>query len=274
MIETVKTAGGHRRLRLPDVMEFAKSQGYKLVDPEILGLPTLNHKNERTLEVAKNELVDALVSGNDTVSRQIVMELVLSDYRLCDICDDVIADAFHQVGDLWNCGTVEVYQERHACEIIVRIMHEIRHFYKPPSSRSPLAIGASPAGDPYTLPTTMTELILRENGWRAMSLGNNLPFDSLSAAVRDQHPQLFWLSVSSIENEVHFIEGFNQFVEDVKPIGVAVIVGGRALTDEIRKQMNFTSFCDRMRNLEEFAQSFKRGASPSPADLSITDTDN
>lgn len=274
MIHTVKTAGGHRRLLLPDVLDFAKSQGYKFVEPEILGLPSLDQDNDRTLDVARRELIEALVAGNETVSRQIVLELVMADHRLCDICDEVIGDAFHQVGDLWDCGTVEVYQERRACEIIVRIMHELRHFYKAPSQRAPLAIGASPSGDPYTLPTTMSELIMRENGWRAVSLGNNLPFDSLSSAVRDQRPQLFWLSVSSISDEEAFVAGFNQFVEEVKPLGTAVIVGGRALTDNIRKQMNFTSFCDRMRNLEEFAQSFKRGASPLPSDLSKTDTDN
>ncbi|MDC0273172.1 B12-binding domain-containing protein [Planctomycetaceae bacterium] len=270
MIHTVKTAGGHRRLLLPDVLEFANAQGYKLIETEILGLPNLNQANERSLEVAKSELIEALVTGNETLSRQIVMELVLSDHRLCDICDEVIAYAFHQVGDLWDSGTVEVYQERRACEIVVRIMHKLRQFYKTPSELAPLAIGGSPSGDPYTLPTTMSELILRENGWRATSLGINLPFDSLSAAVRDQHPHLFWLSVSFIEDEEEFITGFNEFVDAVKPIGTAVLVGGKALTDQIRKHMNFTSFCDRMRNLEEFAQTFRRDVSLSPTDLSTT----
>jgi excisionase family DNA binding protein len=274
LIHTVRTAGGHRRLMLPDVLEFIKSQGRDLVEPEVIGLPALTRAGVRTLERARQDLINALVAGNETASRQIVFDLIFAEHRLCDICDEVIGDAFHEVGDLWDCGTVEVYQERRACEIIVRVMLELRQFYRDPSTRAPLAVGAAPAGDPYTLPTTMAELVLRENGWRAVSLGSNLPFNTLAAAVRDQHPQLFWLSVSSIDNEDEFVTGFNEFVEQARQMGTAVLIGGRALTEPIRKRLNFTSFCDRMRNLEEFAQTYRRGASPSPSELSAKDNEN
>lgn len=274
LIPTVRTAGGHRRLLLPDVLDFVKSQGHDLVSPELIGLPAMTRVGVRTTQRARQDLIDALIAGNETASRQIVFDLVLAEQRLCDICDEVIADAFQEVGALWDCGTVEVYQERRACEIIVRVMHELRQFYRDPSTRAPLAIGAAPAGDPYTLPTTMAELILKENGWRAVSLGSNLPFHTLAAAVRDQHPQLFWLSVSAIGDTDTFVDEFNDFVEQARQLGTAVLIGGRGLTEDIRKQLNFTSYCDRMRNLEEFAQTYRLGASPSPTELTDQDTKN
>ena len=43
-------------------------------------------------------------------------------------------------------------------------------------------MGGTLDGDPYTLAACMSELVLRDCGWRASSLGNMLPFETLRSA--------------------------------------------------------------------------------------------
>ena len=38
-ISTVRTAGGHRRIDMTDVMRFLRDHRYAIVRPEVLGLP-------------------------------------------------------------------------------------------------------------------------------------------------------------------------------------------------------------------------------------------
>ena len=53
-------------------------------------------------------------------------------------------------------------------------------------------------GDLYALPSAMVELVLRESGFRATTLGTSIPISSLIRAVQATKPKLFWLGVSHI----------------------------------------------------------------------------
>ena len=130
---------------------------------------------------------------------------------MCEICDDVLAFVMNRVGDLWECGDVEVYQERLGCEICSRMLDDCRDYVPDPDEDAPLAIGATPSGDPYTLPTRMAELVLKESGWRSISLGIDLPFETLAVAVADKRPRVVWLSVSSIADADEFLARLSVF---------------------------------------------------------------
>jgi hypothetical protein len=43
-------------------------------------------------------------------------------------------------------------------------------------------------------------------------------------------------------------------------LDVAFVVGGRVLTEEIRQQMKYASFCDNMQHLESFAKTLMHSA--------------
>jgi hypothetical protein len=74
----------------------------------------------------------------------------------------------------------------------------------------------------------MAELTLVEAGWRATSLGTSLPFYTLSRAIQQHRPQVFWLSVSHLDDGQKFVLELAEWLASV-PSETRVVLGGRAV---------------------------------------------
>jgi excisionase family DNA binding protein len=256
-LPNLRTVGGHRRIPIQDLMAFLRAKHHPLVRPEELGLPATSGQTPRILDRAEEQFRQALLAGNEALARKTVLDLYLAGHHVSAICDQVIASAFHHIGDLWDCGQIEVYQERRGCDICLRCIYDLRSSLPDTPTPELIAVGGSPGGDPYLLPTTMIESVLRETGWQATSLGNDIPLASMAEAIRETRPKLFWLSVSHIVDEDAFLADYAELVR-VLPGDVAVAVGGRALHESLRQRMTFAAYCDNFRHLETFAATLRR----------------
>lgn len=267
LLATIKTAGGHRRIPVQEALRFVRDRNCDVVEPRILSLPDAADRKARRIDGCAERLTAALVASNELACHAIVFDLFLAGHPESQIFDEVIAPAFHRIGDLWECHELEVYQERSACELMMRLLHELRSKQTPPD-RSVSAFGATIEGDQYSLPVTMAELVLRSAGWDARLLGSSIPFASMEAAIRTHCPGLLWLSVSHVTDEAAFVCGFNRLVDVARQTGTAMIAGGQALTQALRAQLSYCSFCDTMRHLEQCAKALRgQVASGSPAKL-------
>lgn len=263
VIPTQYTAGGHRRISASGLMQFLREGQRELVHPEALGLPATSGQSARVIDRAREQLTEVLLRGDEARCRQIAVDLYAAGHRVSVICDDVFAAAFREVGNLWSCGQAEIYQERRGCGITLRALHELRSLLPTPPPDAPTAIGAAPEGDPYNLGTTMAEMVLRDAGWNATSLGENLPLSTLSVAITEHQPALFWLSCSHIADESQFLADYDALYEQ-HGADVAFVVGGYALTESIRCHMRYAAFCDNMQHLESFATTLRKAMVPSP----------
>ena len=253
IIPTQYTAGGHRRIALSGLVEFLRDRQCEIAKPELLGLPTNTGSTSRITERAATALADALVAGQEEETRRIVLDLYLSEHSISRICDEVVAPAFERIGEMWECGSAEVYQERQGCEMTLHVLHELRSLLPPPATTAPVAIGGAPAGDQYNLATTMAELGLRDARWNASSLGDNLPLETMGAAIKSHRPQIFWLSCSHLADEDAFLRSYEELFDEFG-MEVAFVVGGRALSEPLRRQMKYAAFCDNMQHLQSCAQ--------------------
>lgn len=251
VLKILRTAGGHRRISIDEVFSFLRAQNRELEHPEVLGLPVSGGCGERVLGRARENLLAAIKASDEASGRRIVLDLYAAGHSLATIFDQVIAEVFSEIGNKWECGDVDIYQERYGCEIANRIMLDLCLVVAPPKSTAPLAIGGSLSGDHYTIASAMVEVLLKSLGWRVQRIGPNLPFESMLHSIRDLRPRLFWLSIGFIENEEQFVTDYNQFYEAREP-STSVVLGGRAITPEIRKRISFSSFCDNMGQLFEF----------------------
>jgi len=252
-VPSIRTAGGHRRLPLSGVVQFLRARGHPIVRPEVLGLPPTTGRGQETIERARSQIRLALEAGDEQQVARLVFDLYLAGHTACDICDHVIATAFHDIGDRWQHGEIEVYEERRGCEVCMRALYQLRGVLPSAPDSAPHAIGATVEGDPYTLPTLMAEIVLREAGWRAESYGTALPFATLTAAICTVRPRLLWLSASTIASLPEFLAGYSRLHQAAVENGVPVAVGGRALTDEIRRALEYSAYGDMLKHLISFA---------------------
>lgn len=262
LIATSRTAGGHRKLFVGDVLRFIREHGYPLVAPEVLGLPAVSPAAHRGLTHAATTLTDALLAGEEQRARQIVFDLYLAQHPLSLIFDVAIAGAFHRIGELWACQEADTYQERRGCEIMHRILLELRRLLPPPATTL-RALGGTLEGDFYVLPNLMAELVLLEAGYITHNLGNALPFHSLIRAVQQEQPRLFWLSMSYIREDLDFVTGFGSLWQACQQRGTALVVGGRALEAPLRQRLTYSAYCDTMQQLHAFAQTLLQGCAES-----------
>lgn len=260
-IRTDRTVGGHRRIPLGFLLEFLESTNRRIVDPVAIGLEHLGNQARG----ADANLIDAgeavvqfensLLSGSESECRRMMSSWYSTRGGVTSLADDLLCPVFRSIGQKWSEGSIDIYQERQGCEISLRLIIELRRLLPEPVGASPLAMGGAPSGDHYSLPTLLTEMVFREQGWRTSGLGANLPFSSLLSAARKQMPKIFWLSVSHVEDEAVFLHEYSDFAKRL-PKGIVLVVGGRALTETLRPKMVYSAHCDGMRQLAALAKTF------------------
>ena len=267
-IKTVKTPGGHRRMRVGDVVSFLRETKRPLLHADLLGLPAGVGRNVADQSSAKSRVMEALQQGQEQVCRRLLIDRYIAGETVVAICEDYITPAMHKLGDRWQCGEAEIYQERLACGIVGKTMHDLQSVLPSPDAEAPLAIGGSPSGDHYRLPSMMIEAVLMERGWKAVSLGDNLPYATILSAAQQQSPRLLWISISREENPDNWLPDLHHFAAKLSD-EVSLIVGGRAMSDldseqagELRLGRSFSqlqAYADEVRSEEPRADDDPQG---------------
>lgn len=259
LIPMIRTAGGHRRIALEELLRFASDSERPLLNPMAIGLSIPPRRTTEQSFPAGTLDQDAfrkcLAEGDEAGCRRVLDSVYLRCGSVTQATEQLITDAMHRFGEAWERNQLDVYQERRGCEICLRLIFHLRS--RLPETTSPVAIGGATAGDPYQLPTSLVELALREAGWAAQSLGADLPFPSIKKAIDDHNPRLVWISVSSVADSETFVDRFNDLA-DYLPDDCILLVGGRALDDSFRPRLRYTAHCDNLRQLLSLADVMRR----------------
>ncbi|MEL7266730.1 MAG: B12-binding domain-containing protein, partial [Planctomycetota bacterium] len=206
-----RTVGGHRRITVQQLLDFLGKTGKPLVNPKSLGLRGMPLASESRMPLPspiQKAFFDAIMAGDEDESFRIIQDYLDEGHRASETLQYLLTDTMHRFGEAWDCGTAQVYQERRACDICMRLIQQLRFATRKPKPDAPIAIGGALAGDPYQLPTAMVELTFRETGWAATSLGCDLPVDTLLQAATDYQTRVLWVSVSTYADEVSLQDDF------------------------------------------------------------------
>ena len=252
IIRSVKTAGGHRRVPIAEILDFIRTGDRGIVAPEVIGLPK-DLDSGRPITDPASEFKQQLLAGNYEGCRRVLLQLFLAQTSIAKILDDVVATAMHDVGDDWCDGKLEVYEERRSCELVTRLIYDLRSTLPTVAADAPVAMGGGIESDPYTLPCRMVEMVLVDLGWNCSSLGTNVPLSSFIDAIETHKPRLFWLSISAIEDEQTFLEWYAR-LSNTCGSSTALVVGGRGITDELRAEMDYSAHCENLHRFEAFAK--------------------
>ncbi len=253
MIQAARTQGRHRLIPLSEARRLAREQGLGFTKLEAfteLGVEPVRGVDDRVLDLLEGHLRE----GRVRKGRALIESIYDSGTSAVDLGDKVIRPVMARLGHAWQVGSIDVYQEHESTAAVGSALAELvaRHD-SGAESDGPLALGATPAGDPYTLPGLLCELVLREAGWRVRNLGVNLPLGSLASAVVEHRPKLVFLSVNYLVEPARFAAEFAALEAAVSSTRAGLIVGGRALDADLRTRLVYASHGECMAHLAEFA---------------------
>ncbi len=254
LLPIARTPGGHRRIPSQAVFRFAREHGRTIRDGSALALAAA--ASPKPLGVARAELRRGLLADDRPAVQTALESQWLGGQTVDVLCDALIAPVFAEIGDRWSKGALEIYEERRASELVRLCLDDLGAQLPPPADGAPKAIGGTLENDPFALPTVMAELVLRERGFDARSLGTNLPAATIARAVADLAPKLVWLTVGTCNDAERMVAEFGLLEQAAKAVGAAIVVGGRALVPSLRCQLRYSAFCDGMTQLGSFADAF------------------
>ena len=200
-----------------------------------------------------NEFVEALLSGNKYKCSEIVNNLVLSNFRIEDIYEELLRIALYKVGELWEMGKITVAAEHLSTAIVEGILNEL--YYKLISSHrtNRTVVVACVENEYHQVGIKMVADIFEMYGWNSHFLGANTPSSELINYMKAIKPDILALSLSIYfhtsvlekmlnEIRVHFPE-------------ILIIIGGQAFRHGAKNIfLNFknTIYFENLYNLEEF----------------------
>lgn len=231
-IRVTRTAGGHRRIAIGEAIRFVRAVGAPLVRPELLGLRDLSPTGGALLAAGApgDRLFGFLSEGKAKDARGLILSLYLEGQSVAEIADGPIRNAMERLGELWRHQESGIFLEHRATDICVQAIQQLRQFVEPEEPRA-IAVGGAPPGDPYFLPSLLVATALQAEGWRAVNLGPNTPFDALAAACKHHEPALAWLSVSSVQNAGEIERGIERLAGELAEQRTTLVLGGQSLLD-------------------------------------------
>ena len=249
-----RTAGGHRKLLRAEVLALARQGDLPRGDLAAVS-PGSAKDPEVDLEAATVGLGKALLEGQGTEVSAILRHAYRSGVAVETLADRVIAPALAKVGHDWETARIDVWQEHRGTQLCAAALYDLKNDLEARAERNrPVAVGAAPEGDPYLLPTLLAQSVMLDAGWEAVNLGPNTPLPSLTKSLEELRPRLLWLSVSYLENSPAFIEAYRELYRVAERQGVAVAVGGQALSGAIRSAIPYTTHGDGLSHLAAFAR--------------------
>jgi excisionase family DNA binding protein len=253
-----KTAGGHRKLLLTDVLRLVRDGNLPQADlSRLVPKPVVAD----TADLAKlyQEMADAVRLGDADRIRSLLHGAYRAGVALDRIADRVVGPAMHHVGHEWVAGRMDVMHEHRVTQAFVSALYELKSQMKLNAEKDrPVAVGGAPEHDHYILPSLIAKMTLLDCGWDAVNLGPHTPFSAFRVALDELAPQLVWISVAYLAEPERFVGEYEAFFREAEDRGIAVALGGQGLTDTLRVRLPYTTYGDGMAQLASFAKTLYR----------------
>jgi DNA-binding transcriptional MerR regulator/methylmalonyl-CoA mutase cobalamin-binding subunit len=169
----------------------------------------------------------ALIKQHDGAGYQQAMQQRLARQGLQRFVQDTIAPLARQVGEAWEDGRFEVFEEHLFTELTKRVLRQAIAAL-PDGKRSPRILLTSVPDEPHVLGLLMVEALFSLEGAECVPLGTQMPLLEIGRAASAHRADIVALSFSTAFAQRQ-IPGLLQQLRQVLPLAVALWVGGQGV---------------------------------------------
>ena len=168
----------------------------------------------------RNNWVNACLNFDEASAEQIT-NYAFALYPILTVCFDLLLGGLADIGEAWYKGVASVQQEHFATSFVTRRLDSLITATPPPTRPGTILVACSP-GDDHTIPSLMLTLMLRQQGWRVVYLGANVPKSKFEDTIQTVKP------VISILTAQHLIAAASllDLAEYLTQKGLRVAFGG------------------------------------------------
>lgn len=260
MLRVSRTAGGHRRIPLPEAIRFVRDAKLHLVRPERLGFPGIGPTSPDAPRPTGEDLEDLFRKHRSREAVSLLLTAYLGGSSVVDLCDGPIRGALELVGHLYEQSDDGIAVEHAAVDACIQTLNTIRNTLPEPESDAPVAVGGSVAGDPYILPSLAVATLFEEVGFRVINAGPNAPLQSLRPTIERESARAVWRSYSIEPSRKTLVEEIAHVTELASSPECDVVLGGRCLAGQLRTVPGVHAFSS-LAELSGFARGVLASAS-------------
>ncbi len=140
-------------------------------------------------------LFQALISLDDDRADEII-EQAVALYTMPTVYVDLMTPTLAQVGEAWHRGEISIATEHFASSYILGRLLGLFHAYPHRADMPTIVVGCAP-NERHEGGALIFAVILRQQGYNVIYLGQDVPAAALLEMARQEHPALICLSANS-----------------------------------------------------------------------------
>lgn len=236
------TEGGHRRLRLGEVMALSRARSIStFLDPfapdEVDVWTAVNQAADGSFDLVRSLAMGWLSRGD--VRRVAALFAAIHNrpgLAFARFCDEGVRGFMEQVGETWRSGRLRVGEEHLVSEALMEMLLRSRNVDRPSVSSDgvprPVAIVGSMEGVRHTLGGLCVRVLLEQRGWDVLYLGSDVPVEDYAAMQSARGAELVCVSFAPPNTAADMKRAVRILGEFYKPSEPYTLALGGLLSDD------------------------------------------
>jgi methylmalonyl-CoA mutase cobalamin-binding domain/chain len=173
---------------------------------------------------------EALATGDARGALGTIDDLIDAGVEFDEICEEVLAPALYEIGELWESGRINVADEHLASSISETVVASIGAIAAAPPDAKPRILVCATDGEGHAIGARMVAEAFAAVEWSVRYLGASTPPDAVAAAAVDHQVDVLALSTTMPSN----LRAVAETIELVRAAApqVRIVVGGQAYRDD------------------------------------------
>ncbi len=162
------------------------------------------------------------VRSMDAERLQVLVMRTLSSFSLDALVEDLLAPLFRRIGEEWEAGRLEVFQEHLATSVTRTVL---MHILSTQRSGGHAIVLSTPSGQSHEIGLMFAAMVAASAGWRVVYLGPDLPAEEIAKAARLGRARVVAISLVA-SDESPELETELLRLGDLLPAESILVVGG------------------------------------------------